>query len=610
MRRLITICLLALSATALLVTAPAASGAKKKAAKKPQITRVMPMRISVGKTLTIRGKNFSPKRRRNTVVFRGPSGRSAFVKPRRASRTKLVVVVPHAVGRLLRGDSADPRPTRLKLRVLTGRVFSKFTTRRLSPVVTGFGEGDGPGKGGNVKPPCTDRDDHDGDLLSNSLEGQLGTDRCKADTDGDGVEDGYEYKSAIDLNDDEFQNPNATLPYPGKRPYPNALDPSDAGKDFDGDVLTLTEEQVLWRYTGVRTLFDLTYSDGEQYSIRARDGNNRRVPALTTGGYAKHADFLAWTAAAGYRHVMLSDGAPWWNHGTTRHSYGLLDFNRDGSESSTTQAGYARPETTYFDFDQNGYLSDNERDEDADGLTNYDESHGRGTASYWKSCYTGEAAHPIEFAGTGVDDPDSDGDGVRDGADDQDHDDVPNVMELSRLAASGLDDTAGITCKVDPELDVGNFAAAGGPLPNSTVLVAFTGEFSRTDVPEMVATGSFTGGSAPTVSVTTIRDGSPTVNELQAVTINGAPEGGNFTLTLGSETTTAIAFNATADAVEEALEAVFPTAANSNHPNVYGRVNPFNPCLPARWSPSCSLHPSFENAGAPFDGSVNWYSLN
>ena len=35
---------------------------------------------------------------------------------------------------------------------------------------------------------------------------------------------------------------------------------------------------------------------------------------------------------------------------------------------------------------------------------------------------------------------DSDGDGVLDGADDQDHDDIPNVMEMSRNAASGLDD--------------------------------------------------------------------------------------------------------------------------------------------------------------------------
>ncbi len=87
----------------------------------------------------------------------------------------------------------------------------------------------------------------------NTLESDIGTDPCLADTDGDGVEDGYEYKSAIDLNDDEFQEPNTTLPYPGKRPYPNPLDPSDADKDFDGDVLTLAEEQALWRLDGLRS---------------------------------------------------------------------------------------------------------------------------------------------------------------------------------------------------------------------------------------------------------------------------------------------------------------------------------------------------------------------
>jgi hypothetical protein len=47
MRRLFIICLLALSATALVVSVPAAPAAKKKAAT-PSITRVMPMRISVG----------------------------------------------------------------------------------------------------------------------------------------------------------------------------------------------------------------------------------------------------------------------------------------------------------------------------------------------------------------------------------------------------------------------------------------------------------------------------------------------------------------------------------------------------------------------------------
>ena len=70
-----------------------------------------------------------------------------------------------------------------------------------------------------------DQIDDDNDLLLDDLEASIGTDPCRADTDGDGVADGYEYQSARDLNDDEYQQPNAFLPYPGKRPYPNPLDP-------------------------------------------------------------------------------------------------------------------------------------------------------------------------------------------------------------------------------------------------------------------------------------------------------------------------------------------------------------------------------------------------
>ena len=50
--------------------------------------------------------------------------------------------------------------------------------------------------------------------------------------------DGWEYYSAKDLN-------VKAVPYPGKRPFPNALDPSDGARgparsniDFDGDGLT------------------------------------------------------------------------------------------------------------------------------------------------------------------------------------------------------------------------------------------------------------------------------------------------------------------------------------------------------------------------------------
>lgn len=51
------------------------------------------------------------------------------------------------------------------------------------------------------------------------------------------------------------------------------------------------------------------------------------------------------------------------------------------------------------------------------------------------------------------------------------------------------------------------------------------------------------------------------VNEVQTVTITGTPTGGTFTLTLDGETTAAIAYNATAAAVQSALEALSNVAA-------------------------------------------------
>lgn len=50
-----------------------------------------------------------------------------------------------------------------------------------------------------------------------------------------------------------------------------------------------------------------------------------------------------------------------------------------------------------------------------------------------------------------------------------------------------------------------------------------------------------------------VADG-PAANEVQTVTINGGPTGGSFTLTFDGSTTAAIAYNATAAAVQAALE--------------------------------------------------------
>jgi hypothetical protein len=299
--------------------------------------------------------------------------------------------------------------------------------------------------------------------------------------------------------------PNGNLFYPAKLPYPNPLFAGDAGTDFDGDSLTLSEEQALWRYTwnvthtDARTLTPLSYSDGEQYSRSVRGGDNRRQPTLAAAAYDKHQQFVDWTIRAGYRNVLLHNETRWglpagWN------LYGLFDLDRDGTEEPD--------ELLYYDYSAPGspgagWLSDNERDEDADGLTNFDEAHSRMTGEYWRTCYGMELPFHVAYAGTNIADADTDGDGILDGADDQDHDDVPNLAELSRMAASHLDDTSGSQCKLDPAL----------------------------------------------------------------------------------------------------------ASVKINHPNAFGRVNPFNPCLPDTESRTCPLYVN-ATVGAPYDDSANWFSLN
>jgi Bacterial TSP3 repeat/NlpC/P60 family len=277
--------------------------------------------------------------------------------------------------------------------------------------------------------------DTDGDGLSDVAETTVfHTDPLKADTDGDGVSDGFEFQSALDLNDDDYQHPNGTVPYPGTRPYPNPLDGSDADTDFDGDGLTLGIEYRLWRYSvahngAPNSLSALTYSDGLKYSIYTRDAaaNNRRVPALPVAGYSMTTKFLDWATANHYAQVQLPDdpGVFW----------GITDFSRSGS----SDPNYLDTHGEVSGSAPDGFLSDDERDEDGDGLSNYEETIGpmRGQ-SWWDTFYGGEKKFKLDWPGTQADNPDSDGDGIVDGADDQDHDDYPNIVEAERGRVVGF----------------------------------------------------------------------------------------------------------------------------------------------------------------------------
>lgn len=364
--------------SALLIAALVAAAPAAAAGKAPVVKSFSPKKVKVGKKLTIRGRHFLPGKGKTRVFFVRVKGRGvAAAKARSASRSKVVVVVPRSLNSVLSGKSA-----RFKVRVLAKR-FGKWTRAGRSPILVATGSGSGSDGGGSNpgadcdgdgSPNAADADD-DNDLLADTVEGPrgIGTDACNADTDGDGVGDGYEWRSALDLNRTVLFGSSQPLPYPGKRPYPNALDP-DSNHDYDGDGLSLGQEQLLWkRYGGSR--LPLNYSDGLSMTVPTR------LPA-------------------GVQYEQM-DSAP----------VGP-DYN-------------------------DGWLNDGERDADGDHLTNWDEFNGRMTPGWWIATFDGknapkETGYPITFAGTDPADRDSDGDGLADGADDQDHDGLTNMYEVAR----------------------------------------------------------------------------------------------------------------------------------------------------------------------------------
>ena len=440
------------AATALLVPAVAGTATADAKTRAPLVRSFAPKHVFVGESLSIRGRHFRRGVYKNTVAFKRRGAKVVLVRVKKGTSKLLKVELPKRLEKVLLVRNGTPVPTPLQVRVMSSRFGKRYTRRAKSPIVgpekppappkpkeaDPKGDCDGDGQINKI-----DTDD-DNDLLTDTLEKSHSLDGCKADTDGDGVEDGYEYQSARDLNDDEHENGNEYVPYPEKRPYPNALDGTDGGTDHDGDDLNLLEEYELWKVTladgAPRTLSSLGYSAGEQYSVNVRQGGTGlRVPTLPAGAYDKQNAFLSWASGAGYLNIGLSDVggafdianhsdvADWW---VARTAFDIRDLNRvDGA------AGF---EITYYDDDRTGLLSDDERDEDADGLSNWAETRGCLTKPYWDELYDKETPYYLNYSGTRLDDADTDGDGVRDGADDQDHDDVPNIMECSRLMASGL----------------------------------------------------------------------------------------------------------------------------------------------------------------------------
>src|SRR4051794_615998 len=250
--------------------------------------------------------------------------------------------------------------------------------------------------------------DDDNDLLPDTVERQIHTLTCGSDSDGDGMEDGWEYKSALDLNQrscpsaDDYPVPcAAAMPYPGMRPYPNALDATDRDTDYDGDSMTAGEEFDAWRLKATKdaswhTLTDLWYSDGLQASqdTSAAPGcRGMAVPAPFDGN--------------GVRPEFARGTAPVSSPDVTRPEYAIYTLDRLGRHAG------------------DGCLDDAERDEDGDFLSNWEETvgpFGPGTLGrdWWKGVYS-EPDFKLASSGTEWLDADVHGDHVAGGPADQDH---------------------------------------------------------------------------------------------------------------------------------------------------------------------------------------------
>lgn len=96
----------------------------------------------------------------------------------------------------------------------------------------------------------------------------------------------------------------------------------------------------------------------------------------------------------------------------------------------------------------------------------------------------------------------------------------------------------------------------GGPIDSANVLVNFAGTLAATNVAAITSTSSLTGASPTELTVATTTEGAPASNEVQRVTLGNSPEGGTFTLTHSAVTSGAIAYNASAAAVQAALNAM------------------------------------------------------
>ena len=203
----------------------------------------------------------------------------------------------------------------------------------------------------------------------------------------------------VDLNNDDYRRPTASLPVPGQEPYPNPLDAATRTPTTTVTRSTLLEEFELWRYSVTNgaspSVTRLNYSAGLKYSIyvgrqRHQARSRRWRPPATTSRSAF--DGMAATTAATSTIDLPHTARASTSSTSTATARSLTRDN--ASLRPARDEPVRQPRRGSRQLIADGWLSDDERDEDADGLTNWIELHGPMLPTWYGSHVQGREGVP------------------------------------------------------------------------------------------------------------------------------------------------------------------------------------------------------------------------
>ncbi|MBL8815973.1 MAG: hypothetical protein JNL58_08070 [Planctomyces sp.] len=125
------------------------------------------------------------------------------------------------------------------------------------------------------------------------------------------------------------------------------------------------------------------------------------------------------------------------------------------------------------------------------------------------------------------------------------------ASQFPPITASGLQGWLRLQWQDVNTVNVTDDTATGG------YLIEFTGSAGNANQPTITAASTWTAAEGRyDITVTTTTEGAANANEVQTITLSPTPTGGTFTLTYAGQTTSPIAYNASAATVDTALEAL------------------------------------------------------